>query len=75
MEYEIFVVYVISFNSTPRTNSNIYLSHKLKIVDLIIEKAFTKIYVNYANFVDVFSLDLAFKLCKYTRINNYAIIT
>lgn len=43
------------------------------IVGLIAKNAFTKVSNKYVDFVDVFSLGLAFELLEYTRINNYAI--
>ena len=36
-------------------------------------KASTKVPVKYSDFVDIIFPDLASKLPKYTRINNYAI--
>ena len=46
---------------------------KPQVSSLIIEKAPTKISANYLDFADIFSPDLAFKLPKYTGINNHAI--
>ena len=40
---------------------------------MIAKKAFTKVFAEYLDFADVFSLDLASKLLKQTRINNHAI--
>lgn len=69
-EHESFVVYVASLSSTPL---DIHPSRRLQIADLIAKEALINVSVKYANFVDVFSLDLASKLSKHTRINNHAI--
>lgn len=69
-EHKTFVVHIASFNSTPL---NIHIFCRPQIVYLIAKKVLIKISANYVNFIDVFSLYLASKLVKYTRINNYAI--
>ena len=51
----------------------VYPSCRSQRTNLIAEKTLTKVSVKYANFEDVFSPDLASKLSKHTRINNYAI--
>ena len=77
-QYEIFVVYIASLNSvaffsfTP-LDADIHLFYSNKIADLIAEKALTKVLAQYANFTNVFSLDLASKLPKNNRINNSTI--
>ena len=68
--FETFVIYVVSLNSTPL---NVHLSHRLQISGLIAEEVPTKIFAEYLDFTDIFSLNLAFKLCKHTRINDHAI--
>ena len=50
-----------------------YPSKKAQIAYLKIDKAFTKVFSKYANFVDIFSPKLVVELPKYTRINNHAI--
>ena len=40
---------------------------------MIAEKALTKVFAEYSDFADVFSLDLASELPEHTGINNYAI--
>ena len=75
-EYEIFVVHVASFCVIASLNSNlldIYLSRKSQIVGLIAKKAFTKVSVEYTNFVNIFFPDLMSELLEHTRINDYAI--
>ena len=67
---ETFVVHVASLSSTPL---DVHPSQRPQISSLIAEKALTKVPDEYANFADVFSLDLAAKLLKYTGINDYAI--
>lgn len=73
LKYEPFIVYVVLFHSTLLTHVNIYPSYKSQIVGLIAKKDFIKISTKYANFADVFFLDLNFKLCKHTGIDNHAI--
>ena len=78
LEYETFVVHVASLSSVIFFNSilrdtNIHLFRKPQIASLIAKKALTKVFTKYANFTNIFFLDLAFKLPKYTGINNHAI--
>ena len=79
LEYETYVVYVISFGFSPfvvsssSTLLNIHPFWRPYISGLITEEAPTKVPNEYADFVDVFSLDLAFELLKYIKINDYAI--
>lgn len=40
---------------------------------MIAKEEFTIVSIKYINFADTFSSNLAFKLAKYTEINNYAI--
>ena len=40
---------------------------------LITEKTFTKVFIKYANFADMFSPDLVSKLPKHTGINDHTI--
>ena len=63
----------MSFNSTSLINVNIYLLHKPQLAGLIAKKTFMEIFAKYANFADIFSLDLASKLFKHSKINDYAI--
>ena len=69
-EYKTYVVYVIFLSSTPL---NVHLPQRPQISGLNAKKATTKIPNEYADFVNVFSPDLASKFSKYTRINNNAI--
>ena len=55
-----------------RICQGVHLSRKPQRAGLITEEAPTKVPVEYANFADVFSLDL-FGLPKHTRINDCAI--
>ena len=71
-----FVVYNTSLSATclSFTPLNvIYPSHKPQIAGLISKDAFTKVLNKYVNMVVIFSSDLASKLLKYTKINDYAI--
>lgn len=66
---EIFVADLASFTIF----NQIYSFYKAKIASLKVNDTPTIMFLKYFNFVDVFSLELAAKLLKYTRINNYAI--
>ena len=75
-EHEFYVVHVRSVSSNILPNSfmlNVHLLNRLQISGLIAEKALTKVLAKYLEFTNVFSLDLASKLPKYTGINDYAI--
>ena len=50
-----------------------YPSKRAQIAYLKADEVPTKVSSKYANFVDVFSPNLAEKLFKYMEINNYAI--
>ena len=65
-EYKTFVIHVASLCSTP-------LDAKFQISGLIAKEASIKVSAEYLDFADVFSLDLASKLPKHTKINDYAI--
>ena len=72
MEYEIFIVYIIFLSSIP-LDVYVHPFYRPQIVGLIVEEALTKIFVKYANFADIFFLDLIFKLPKLIQIYNHAI--
>lgn len=71
-EYKTFIIYV-AFLSFTLLNADLHPSHKTQIASLITKEASTKIFADYADFIDVFSLDLTSKLFEYTRINDHAI--
>ena len=71
-EHKIFVVYVVFLSSNP-LDANVYHSHGLQIAGLIAKKTFTKVFIKYIDFTDIFSLDLASKLPKHIGINDYTI--
>ena len=60
----------MSFSSSPL---DVYPFRRPQIASLIAKMALTKVFAKYADFVDVFSLDLISKLPKHTKINNYAV--
>ena len=64
-EHETFVVHVTSLTSS----AGVYPSRRPQIAGLIAEEAPTKVPVEYADFADVFSPDLASELPKHTGIN------
>lgn len=66
---EVFVVYITFFSQ----NLDVYPSRKTQIAFLKVNKAFISDLSKYANFADIFSKNLAVKLPKYIRNNNYAI--
>ena len=75
-EYETYIVHINSVSSIVLPSSSlldVYLSRRLWIAGLIVEKASTKIFDKYSNFADVFFPDLASKLSEYTKINDHAI--
>ena len=79
-KYKTYVVQVGSVSSDVSPNSstsqlklNVYFSRRSQIFGLIAEEAPTKVPIEYLDFVDVFSPDLAFKLPKHTKINDHAI--
>ena len=72
--YEIFVIYIISFDSPDNNKeNNIYLFYKVQIIILIANEALTSILIKYSNFSNIFSLKLALPFFKYIRINDYTI--
>ena len=75
-KHETYVVYAGSVSSDTLPSSsplNIHPFRKPQIFGLIAKKAPTKVPVEYSDFADVFSLDLASKLPEHTRINDHAI--
>ena len=54
-------------------DSYVYLFCNSQIVFLKVDEIFTSVLSKYAHFADVFSKDLAAKLFKYTKNNNYTI--
>lgn len=76
LKHKIFIVYVTSLSSVTLPNSSLLNIHpfcKPQIAGLIVEKTPIKILAKYANFANVFSLELVFKPSEYIRINNYTI--
>ena len=59
-EHETFLVHVASPSSIP-LDANVHPFHRSQIAGLITEEALTKVPVEYADFADFFSLDLASK--------------
>ena len=77
-ESKTFIIHVTSLSSDASPSSfllklNIHPSHRIQVSDLIVKKAPIKVPGKYSDFADVFSLDLAFKLSKYTGINYHNI--
>ena len=75
---ETFVIYIASVSSNTSLSSSpleldIYLFRRPQVSGLITEKAPTKVFAEYSDFADVFSLDLVSKLSEYTGINDHTI--
>ena len=70
LEYETFVIHVAFLNSIL---FNVYFFCRTQISDLIAKKAPTIVSNKYVNFADMFSLNLASKILKHIKINDYAI--
>ena len=72
--HETFVVHVASFESLSNTQEgDVHPSCRAQIAALVANEASTLIPTKYSDFADVFSLELASELPKYTKINNHAI--
>ena len=79
LEHQTYVIHIAFLSFTPLVASfgstllDVYPPWRPQISGLIVKKTPTKVPNKYTNFADVFSLDLASKLLKHTRINNHAI--
>ena len=76
LEHKINVVYIgwVSSDASPNSSLlDVYPFRRPQIFGLIAEEALTKVSAEYLDFADVFSLDLASKLSKHTRIKDHAI--
>lgn len=77
-KYEIFIIHIVFFSavtffSSILLNTNVYLSYRSPITDLIAKKALTKVSAKYTNFADIFLFDWISKLPEYIGINNHTI--
>ena len=75
-EHETYVVHIGSVSSVASPSSSpldVHPSRRPQIAGLIAEEAPTKVPVKYADFVDVFSPDLASELSDHTKINDHSI--
>ena len=73
-EHETFVVHVASFDSLSNDQkTNIHSFCRAQIAILVVNEAFISIFIEYSNFANVFSPELALKFSKYTKINFHAI--
>ena len=77
-EHETYVVHAgsVSFDALPSSSLlklDVHTSRRPQISSVIAEKAPTKVPVKYADFVDVFSPDMASELPDHTGINNHFI--
>ena len=73
-EHETYVVHVASLSSTPLVASlDVHPSRRPQISGLIAKEAPTKVPVEYLDFADVFSPELASELPEHAGINDHAI--
>lgn len=70
-EYKVFLVYVAAFCVDSR--DKVHPLKRTQIANLKADESPVKVPSEYANFPDIFSLNLGIKLPKHTRINNHAI--
>lgn len=66
----IFIIYITFFISS-NLGLDIYLFEKVQISFFKTNEIFTSILSKYANFVSIFSKDLAAKLLKHNGMNNH----
>ena len=64
-EQKIFVVYITALNVN--LGDNVHFLKKAQIAYLKVDKVFTKIFSEYADFVNVFLLKLAIELLKHIK--------
>ena len=68
------MIYIASLeNFSNNQKGDIHLFCRVQIAVLTVNKAPISISIEYFDFIDVFCLELAIKLCEYTRINDHAI--
>ena len=73
-KHEIYVVYVVSLNSTSLVAFlDVHSSRRPQKSGFIAEEASTKVLPEYLNFTDIFSLNLATELLEHTEINTNSI--
>lgn len=69
LENKTFMIHITSLANI----NNIYLSHKAQIVFIKIDETFITVFLEYFDFENVFTLELAVELLEHMRINSYAI--
>lgn len=65
-----FVIHIISITSS----NSVHLSHRAQMALLKANEASSAMLSKYADFIDVFFLDLVTELLEYTKINNNVIM-
>lgn len=55
------------------SNNEVYPAKKAQIAQFKMDKAFSKIFCEYTDFIDIFFPKLAIKLSKYMKFNNHTI--
>ena len=68
-----FSLYLLTHVASLTSSAGVHPSRRPQIAGLIAEEAPTKVPVEYADFADVFSPDLASELFEHTGINDHAI--
>ena len=76
LEHETYVIYVgsvVSIALPSPSPLDVHPFYRPQIAGLMAKKTLTKVHAKYLDFADVFFLDLASKLPRYTKINDHAI--
>lgn len=68
LDNKIFIIYIAFL-----TNTTIHPFYTAQIALLILDKVFIVVLSKYTDFAIIFSLNLAAKLLKHTRVNNHLI--
>lgn len=71
LEDKAFMVYIASIVSS--SSDPVHSLHQVQIAQQKVDEAFIAILSEYADFLDIFSLDLTVKLQEHTGINNHVI--
>ncbi len=71
LEYKAFIRHVAAFNID--LNNEIHPLKRIQIAYLKVDEVPTKVFSEYADFIDIFSPKLAVELPEHTKINDHAI--
>ncbi len=73
LDYRIFLLYIATLNISFNTGRKVCPSKKAQITHLKVDDTLKKVSSKYANFTNVFLLELTIELFKYIGIIDYAI--